>query len=505
MRSKADLGTKFAHKTPEILMKRFIPLSCVLLLSTSALAACGSDDNTDNATTLPECPVNALESVTSPVDITLWHSYVGPLKATLESIAASYNASQSKVRVKVENQGKSYEDLLRKYQQAVPSKSLPALSIGEDIDTRYMAASGTVIPAQACMDADPDPRAQLSDVLPAIKSYYTVDKTLYPVSFNSSTVMQFYNKAHFVAAGLDPEKPPTTLDEMYQTAKKLKEWKPSNKPLVMKMDSWFIEHWLNGAGVALVNNDNGHSGQATETNFNNETTKKIFNWLVKMKSEGLLDAVPSTDSQIDHYLAVATQASSILLETSASITTINGVLDGTFKAADLGQQDNPNVSKYNGIKIDLDVGVAPNIGVDGPAVGQVGGGAWYLTNTGSPQVQAAGWDFAKYYNDAQQQIRWTTEGSYLPILTSAAQNPELNKIFTETRKGKWLKTAFDSMSKIPASFPGAQMGPFTKYRESVKHALEAITIGDGTASVDEALTKAASEMNAEFVTFNESV
>ena len=43
---------------------------------------------------------------------------------------------------------------------------------------------------------------------------YTVNDVLWPMPFNVSNPVFFYDKNAFRAANLDPEKPPTTLDEV---------------------------------------------------------------------------------------------------------------------------------------------------------------------------------------------------------------------------------------------------------------------------------------------------
>ena len=40
-----------------------------------------------------------------------------------------------------------------------------------------------------------------------------------------------------------------------------------------------------------------------------------------------------------------------------------------------------------------------------------------MTNTGSKAVQSAAWDFVKFFNEPKNQVNWTQEGSYLPMLT----------------------------------------------------------------------------------------
>ncbi len=48
-----------------------------------------------------------------------------------------------------------------------------------------------------------------------------MDDQLYSMPFNSSTPVMLYNKDAFKAAGLDPESPPQTFEEVVAAAQKL--------------------------------------------------------------------------------------------------------------------------------------------------------------------------------------------------------------------------------------------------------------------------------------------
>ena len=64
--------------------------------------------------------------------------------------------------------------------------------------------------------------------------------------FNTSGPVLYYNKKAFTAAGLDPEKPPKTLDEVRAAAEKLKA-NGVSAPLGLKTEPGYFEHWR-GAG-----------------------------------------------------------------------------------------------------------------------------------------------------------------------------------------------------------------------------------------------------------------
>ena len=65
-----------------------------------------------------------------------------------------------------------------------------------------------------------DPKAYM----PAVTSYYSdTQGRMLSMPFNSSTPVFFYNKDAFKKAGLDPNKPPKTWDEVEADALKLKD------------------------------------------------------------------------------------------------------------------------------------------------------------------------------------------------------------------------------------------------------------------------------------------
>lgn len=476
----------------------------VLTVGALALAGCGGDDGdggddgASGGADLADCPVGAFEDASGVTTIKVWHSYVGSVRNTLEKIAEQYNASQDKVKVEIEAQGNSYDALRRNYEAGIPNRQLPAITIAEDTNSQFMIDSGTVLPASACLEADEEAAEQVEDILPAIRASYTVDGVQYPASMNASTIVLYYNRKHFEAAGLDPDKPPTTLEERRTAAQKLKETGQSERPLVMKLDPWFLEQWITGDGQTMVDNDNGRSGLATKATLDTEAGRTAMEFIATMRADGLLNPVPGTEGQINHYLAMLPSgSSSMLLETSAAITTIDGVLTGNIDPEDLGQDAGTEISgdALKALAGDLDIGVGLNPGITAPGKGQVGGGAWYITNTGSAAVQSAAWDFVKYFNSTPVQVLWTMEGSYLPILESARTDPKLQQDWETTKKGQWLATAYEGITTLDPEFPGPLIGPYDKFRDLFRKAIESVGLQDGDP--DAALREAEAAITAE--------
>ena len=77
-----------------------------------------------------------------------------------------------------------------------------------------------VVPAQSLIEADES--FDGSELMPQLVNTYTLSDTLWSLPFHASTMVMYYNKTAYAAAGLDPETPPTTLAEFADMAAKLK-------------------------------------------------------------------------------------------------------------------------------------------------------------------------------------------------------------------------------------------------------------------------------------------
>ncbi|MFN8051973.1 MAG: extracellular solute-binding protein [Acidimicrobiales bacterium] len=464
--------------------------------------------------TLPNCPVDAFKKSSTPTEVVLWTSYVGNTIAALTKIVDAYNASQTKVHIRLESQGVNYEELRKNYDAGLAAGQLPALVAGEDTWTQYMIDNTKTLPAQSCINADKDPRAKIDDLLPGIKAAYSVGGVQWPAAFGASTVVLYYNRNHFKAAGLDPDKPPTNLTELRAAAEALKKVPapdgPAGEPLAMKLDPWFVENMLAAENQTIVNHDNGRDGnRATESTIESKSADTALNWLASMKQDGLLNAI-SSQSLIDHYVAVATQKSSMLLETSTAATIIDQVTSsaGGLKLSDVVDAETAKkFAAFDGLTVPFKVGVAQVPGITVSGKGQAGGSAFYMTNTGSKEVQSAAWDFMKYFNQTDNQVIWTSQGSYLPVRASAQKALNDDPAWGASQRGQWITTAYDSMKGLSADFPGPLIGPYDKFRDIERAMLETIALGDAStaeANVKPALATATSAINDALTKYNQT-
>jgi sn-glycerol 3-phosphate transport system substrate-binding protein len=436
---------------------------------------------------LPDCPLDALDEATGPVEVNLWYGGLqGSTKATMEDIVARFNASQDKVRLTANDQGAAYEEIFRKYESASATpEQLPDLIYLEDTQLQAMIDGGQVLPAQACMKAagyDP------TDIEPVARSKYTVDDVLYPGYMNVSTPVLYYNKAHMVKAGLDPDDPPQTLDEIHTQAKALKDAGVSEKPLSFRISRWFFETWLTGIGEDIVNNGDGREAPATEATFATPEADDLVGWLKKMNDEGLLNAFANTEGSIDQYLALATQQSSMLIETSAASATIADALGANVTAAEAGIDFDASVLD----KTEVVPGAAAMPGIESPGKVFPTGGAFYILNTSEPARQAASWKFLEFMLRPEIAKIWHMNGAYLPIVKAVEDDPEVQAFWKDQLAGVLLKPAVDQLDDADPDQPGPLIGPYVDEALAIENALDAVLFDN--RDVADSLTHAQDEV-----------
>lgn len=483
-------------------------LALVAMAGVVTLAACGGpptsgDKEAAGRTTvansqenaLPECPLDALEKASAPVKVDLWYGGIGgSTQKTLENMAKRFNASQDKVVVTPNNQGRSYQEVLRKYQAASPRPGqLPQVIYLEDTALGEMVDKGQVLPAEACMEADGYDTSQL---LPAARAEFSVDGVLWPGYMNVSTPMLYYNKVHFQKAGLDPNDPPGTMEEVAEVARKLKEAGVSAKPLSFKVDRWFFETWLSGISQEIVNNGNGRDAPATEATFNTPEAVDLLAFLKQLNTDGLLNPFAATEGSIDHYLALVSEQSSMVIETSTASTTIRDALGGAITAAEAGIDFDESVIN----KANLVPGGAPYPGIKSPGKVFASGGAFYILNTSDPAQQAASWAFLKFMLQPENAQEWHVNGSYLPVVKTVLEEESVATFWETDVAGVMLLHAVEQLKDADPDQAGPLIGPFPDYADAVQGAMETVLLSGGDPA--QALDKAEATVNKTLKDYN---
>lgn len=456
-----------------------------------ALAACGGGSSTSKGATgpagkqsLPACPLAALRSAKKPVNITYWHAMTRANEDELKKLTDQFNRQQHDVHVTL-SAAASYTDNFTRFKAGLSTGALPDLMQGEDASTQAMIDSQAILPAASCLQAD---GATTAGLIPRVVAYYSVKGVLYPMPFNDSNPILYYNKAVFRRAGLDPDKPPVTFAEVQADSRQVVSSHAAQYGIALKTDAWLVEHWLAKAGQTIVNNDNGRRDRATKVTFDDATGISVFRWLDDMVKSKLALSTGAGDNNLDHYLAVGNGHAAMTIDTSAALGTISQLFAaGQFKNVELGVGAMPGPNSPNGSLL-------------------VGGAANYIVNKSAPEKQAAAYEFAKFLVTDKTQSEWAAATGYVPVSKKAAtRSPLAEKYATQPD----YEVAYNQLLAGPVNpaTTGPVIGAYGSTNQGVRGAIvDGLSrMLDGKLTPEQAVANAATAANAAIDEYNSRI
>ncbi|GAA2332340.1 sugar ABC transporter substrate-binding protein [Dactylosporangium salmoneum] len=194
----------FATPRPRRLAPMLAALTA-LSLTTLALAACGNTDNTS--------PSGGSTELTGSGPATLWvRAADEPMDKALVAAWNEANPDRKITMLTVPD-----AQYVQKYVQAVRSGDAPDLAAVDIANVKSLTGQKLLTDITAQVDALP----YKSALAPAGVQISTVDGKIYALPHQLDVSMLYYNKSLFTKAGLDPSKPPATLDDVVSAARKI--------------------------------------------------------------------------------------------------------------------------------------------------------------------------------------------------------------------------------------------------------------------------------------------
>jgi sn-glycerol 3-phosphate transport system substrate-binding protein len=440
--------------------------------ATAAAAPAGSPAAAANGS-----PTSAPTVAAAPgaIKITFWHGMSGTNGEAVQALVNKYNSSQQKVHVDAVYEG-SYDDGINKLREAIQTKTTPNMMQVYDIGTRFMIDSKAIVPMQSYIDKD---KFDLSTFEQNVLGYYKVGSTLYSMPWNSSNPLLYYNKDLFKAAGLDPDNPPKTWEEVADAAKKLS--KGDVKGIALPIDDWYFEQTLATQGALFATADNGRTDKpADKAAFNGPEGVGFLGWWAGMIKDGIAANLGRNSN--DTKAAFAAQKIGMVVDSTAALRQILNSAQGKYE-----------------------VGTAffPRPANNPKAAGTIIGGASLWIMKDHPQAeQDAAWDFIKFLMQPEQLAYWHINTGYYPP-SKAAYDVPADKEWVA--KYPQFKTAVDQLHAAPlnTAMQGALLGVFVQARQDNQAAFESVFAGQATPQ--QALDKSAATISDEIKQYNQAV
>ncbi len=408
-------------------------------------------------------PASALAE---PVTIDWWFAHGGRLGEKVQSIVADFNASQSDYKVVATYKG-NYADTMTAGIAAFRAKNQPhILQVFEVGTATMMAAKGAIKPVYEVMAESNLPWSP-DAYLPTVAGYYTTpDGKMLSMPFNSSTPVLYYNVEAFQKAGLDPDKPPKTWEEVAAYARKLV---AAGYPggFSTAWISWIhLENFSAWHNVPFGTQANGFKGTNTEFVFNKGPQVKHVQHLADWQKEKVFVYGGRRNKGNAKF---ASGEVAMYTESSAGYAGFKKTCKFPFRTAML-----PYWSESKGAPQNTIIGGASLWVMQGHSAEEYKGVAAFFNYLSKPEVQAD----------------WHQFTGYLPITMAAYDYTKKQGFYNENPD---METALKQMTlnKPTANSRGLRFGNFVQMRAIMYDTLEAIFAGDKTAQagLDDAAAK----------------
>lgn len=372
-------------------------LSVVVVMALIA-SACGA---TPTATRVPPTATlaPAVTPTPAPVTITLqepW-SLTSDRGKVIDSLVQDFMKKYPYITVKIIDTGVKNEVFVT---EVVAGTAPDVAFFGED--GVYLFA-----PQDAFSDLGPyiDKWAptKKGDFFEPVWAFGAYQNKQYGVPWIAHAMALVYNKGMFKAAGLDPEKPPKTWDELYSYAEKLTTGDQFGFGLVGKQShdmawNWYTFAWQNGAELAK------QVDGKWQVALNSAQAAEALDFYIKLKKVAPPESSASASGEIDQLFQKKRVAMYILGPWAVA---------GVRKAAP-----------------DIDVGVAP---LPYKTTQATTIGAGLLTVPRTSKNKDAAWKLIDFLTEVEQQVKLVSTGFAfrVPTRKSATKDPwfQQNKEF----------------------------------------------------------------------------
>lgn len=410
-----------------------------------------------------------------PVQVTVWYAEGEAFSGPFVELVDQFAAAHPDIEVHLEDLGGRGRGGVLEAWRATAPEDRPSLALMPEDATRLVADSGQAVAPGPCL------AEAMPGLVPAIEAAWSVDGVAQAVPFAVSTPVLIYNRRAFRDAGLDPDQPPGSLDDLRTAADAIVSRGMAETGLLFDTGGqggagWFVEQWNAQAGVLSLAPDNGWSDAADDVVWQDSPAVEHLAWLRDMVDDGLAASV-GRGGDIDDLVGLVGEhpRAAMTLHTSAALPALIDVVD-------------------TGNLAGFELGVAP---LPGPGRGSLPGGVglWLAADRPEPETRAA-WSLAAFLSSPTGQAQWAAATGYAPITTRAAEMEPLRSTWARRPQQAVGYQALLDMATGPANM-GMSVGPERELKALLAEAARAVLAGDDpTTALGDAATDAEALLRA---------
>jgi len=350
------------------------------------------------------------------IEIVFWHSLGFHVKQIIEQMTDEYNRIQSDVKVTPVFQG-MYEEMQVKMLAAAVTRQLPEVA---QVQIEYLDSYVKNSLLQPVDDLIPPEEKE--DILDKLWEVTARDGHIYGIPFCISVTVFFYNEDAFKKAGLNPDKPPSTWDEVIRMGKKLTRDINGDG----EIDKYAMMFWTRGFyGIAPFLWANGGSFFTDDGNKINLTSEEMVKTIIFL-----------TDFIFKHRIMPQKWTD---WEGGQAFLTGNLAM-GPFTSAAISYGE-------KNLPWKLRIAVMPSLNNKRYSI--LGGSA--LVNfTRSRKTRKAAQDFILWMTNRENTIKIHQEVGYLPVRKSALNSLELKAFHMNNPNYKVVVDSLEFAKPLPS-------------------------------------------------------
>lgn len=383
--------------------------------------------------------------------LSLWHYLGSDTSGLFKSLVDEWNEKNPDVQVEL-SYGGNNRTMQDKLLTSIVAKSAPDIALMDQFWVPELANSGALLNLDGRLSEQEE-----ADFLAPARAAASYAGSLWTMPLGMSNQALFYNKDMFKAAGLNPNDPPSTWEELFQAGLKLskdtnKDGKVDQFGLVMPVSVntggvYYFVTFLWQAGAELYSKD--YSAAA----FNSAAAIKAVQYLQKLVAYQVMPLANIPDAFLNGRAAMTLASTSSL---------------GYYKSA-----------------AGFDMGIAHMPAGDKKVTG-VGGNSLGIFKSDKAREDAA-FSFVKWMTSAEVSTRWAISTGYTPTRKSALESAAYKKVVSSDPMVAAV------VSQIEFARPRPNVLSYSRVSSIISAAGEKVLIEytvDPTASMNKAVSDA---------------
>lgn len=383
-------------------------------------------------------------SAKAATELTMYYPVAvgGPLTKIVDGLVAGFMAENPDIKVNAIYAG-NYNDARIKALAALKSGQPAQLSVMFSIDIYELIEQDAIVAFDDIVETDED-RAWLASFYPTLmENGKTAGKT-WGIPFQRSTIVMYYNKDLFKAAGLDPESPPATWDELVEAGKKLT--KADGTQWGLMIPSTGYPYWMFGA-LTMQNDQVLMNGAGDETHFDKPGTVEALQFWKdlgskhKIMPEGTIEWGTLRQNFLEGKTA-------IMWHSTGNLTAVK-----------------------NNAEFDFGVAMLPANKRRGTPTG---GGNFYIFKQTTAEERQAAMKLIKYMTAPERAAEWSMKTGYMGVSPAAYETDALKEY---VKSFPYAAVARDQLEFATAELSTFQTG---RVRKLLDDAIQAALTGGKT-------------------------